>query len=206
VEIEAKFQVEDERTFAELLRLASIGPFELLAADTPEDQRNVYFDTADGRLRAGRYGLRVRDLGERRIATLKGEATVRDGVYEREEWEVDVGADDRPETWPAGEVRDRVLRLLDSAALLPILTIRTLRRHVFAERNGARVAELSLDEGTIDARGREQHFRELEIELLDGGDRADFDELVALLRTRFDLRPEERSKLARGLALLDEDR
>jgi inorganic triphosphatase YgiF len=67
------------------------------------------------------------------------------------------------------------------------------------------VAELSLDEGTISANGREQRFRELEIELLDGGARADFAELVALLRARFRLVPEERSKLARGLALLDQD-
>jgi inorganic triphosphatase YgiF len=205
MEIEAKFLVEDERTFAELLRLASVGPFQLLAAESPEDQHNVYFDTADGRLRASRHGLRVRDLGDRRIATLKGGAKIDDGVYERDEWEVEVGADDRPATWPAGEVRDRVLSLLDGAELLPILTIRTLRKHIIAERAGGHVAELSLDEGTISANGREQRFRELEIELLDGGARADFAELVALLRARFTLVPEERSKLARGLALLDQD-
>lgn len=203
MEIEAKFRVADERTFPALLDLTELGPFRLAAGGT-EDQRNVYFDTADTRLRAGRYGLRVRDLGGRRIATLKGETRSVDGLHERDEWEVDIGGDDRPETWPASEIRERVLALLGGAPLLPILTIATQRRHVYASRAGVRVAELSLDEGTIHAGGRTESFRELEIELLDGRERTDLEALVTLLRDRFPLIPEDRSKLARGLALLDQ--
>ena len=202
MEIEAKFRVEDDQTFPALLGLGALGSFRLVAAPRAEAQRNTYFDTADQRLRAGSYGLRVRDLGDRRIATLKGAAKISDGMYERDEWEVEIGDDDRPASWPAGEVRDRVLALLDGAALQPILTIRTARQHIFAERGGARVAELSLDEGVTSAGGRQERFRELEVELLKTGTRPDLDELVALLRARFTLIPEERSKLARGLALL----
>ncbi|HEU5097888.1 MAG TPA: CYTH domain-containing protein [Roseiflexaceae bacterium] len=204
MEIEAKFRVDDNQTFQQLLELSSIGPFQLEAEPDAEDQRNVYFDTADRRLRAGQYGLRVRDLGGRRVATLKGAAKVRDGMYERDEWEVEIGDDDRPSAWPASEVRDRALALLAGVEPQPILTIRTRRRHIFASRRGTRTAELSLDEGAIDAAGRAASFRELEIELLKTGTRADLDELVGLLRARFGLVPEDRSKLARGLALLDE--
>jgi len=202
MEIEAKFRVDDEQIFAALLHLTSLGPFRLVVAPHPEDQHNVYFDTADRRLRRAQYGLRVRSIGPRRIATLKGAAKVRDGMYERDEWETDVEGDD-PRTWPAGEVRERVLALLGGAALAPTLTIRTRRRHIYAERGGERLAELSLDEGDIQAGSLEQHFRELEIELLEAGERADLDTLVGLLRERFALIPEDRSKLARGLALLD---
>lgn len=203
MEIEAKFRVDDEQTFTQLLALNSIGPFTLNAEPDAEDQRNVYFDTADGRLRAHQYGLRVRDLGHRRIATLKGAATARDGMYERDEWEVAIGDDDNPAAWPASAARDRTLALLDGAELRPILTIRTHRQHIIALRGNTRVAELSLDTGRIEAGQRTADFRELEIELLDSGTRSDLDELVALLRTRFTLIPEDRSKLARGLALLD---
>jgi len=203
MEIEAKFRVDDDQTFAQLLALDAIGPFELEAEPAAEDQRNVYFDTADRRLRAGQYGLRVRDLGSRRVATLKGAAQARDGMYERDEWEVDIGDDDSPAAWPASVARDRTLALLGGADPLPILSIHTHRLHIIALRDGTRVAELSLDTGTIDAGGRTADFRELEIELLKGGARADLDELVALLRARFTLTPEDRSKLARGLALLD---
>jgi inorganic triphosphatase YgiF len=205
MEIEAKFRVDDDQTFPQLLALDAIGAFKLVAEPDAEDQRNVYFDTADRRLRAGQYGLRVRDLGGRRIATLKGAATARDGMYERDEWETEIGDDDNPAAWPAGEARDRTLALLDGAEPLPILAIRTHRLHIIALRNGIRVAELSLDSGAIDAGGRADSFRELEIELLKTGARADLDELVALLRARFTLIPEDRSKLARGLALLDGD-
>ena len=203
METEAKFRVEDDETFPRLMHLEAIGPFRLAAEPHVEDQRNVYFDTADRRLRAGQYGLRVRDLGDRRIATLKGAAQAKDGMYERDEWEVEIGDDDRPAAWPPSEARERVLALLGGAALQPILTIHTQRRHIFATRDGVRVAELSLDEGSISAGGREAHFRELEIELLKTGARTDLDALVALLRQRFTLIREDRSKLARGLALLD---
>src|SRR5215211_441315 len=181
MEIEAKFRVDDDHIFPALLHLSSLGPFRLVVAPHPEDQRNVYFDTADRRLRQAQYGLRVRTVGGRRIATLKGAAQVRDGMYERDEWEADVGGDDDPHTWPAGEVRERVLALLGGAALAPTLTIRTQRQHIYAERGGARVAELSLDEGDISAGNLEQHFRELEIELIEAGERSDLDELVRLL-------------------------
>jgi inorganic triphosphatase YgiF len=202
MEIEAKFRVEDDALFPALLGLRALGPFQLDAAPEPEDQRNIYFDTADRRLRKAQYGLRVREIGERRIATLKGAARVSDGLYERDEWEVEVGGDD-PHGWPAGELRDRVLGLLGEDILEPTLAIYTRRQHIYAARGAARVAELSLDEGDISAGGLGQHFRELEIELLGAGSRADLDELVGLLRARFTLAPEDRSKLARGLALLD---
>jgi inorganic triphosphatase YgiF len=203
MEIEAKFRVEDPTLFPALLQLGAIGPFRLVPAPQVEDQRNVYFDTADRRLRQGQYGLRVRELADRRIATLKGAAQVRDGMYERSEWETDV-TDDDPRSWPAGEVRDRVLALIGEAALAPTLSIRTRRQHIYADRGQQRVAELSLDEGDISAGGLAQHFRELEIELIGDGARSDLDLLVQLLRERFPLIPEDQSKLARGLALLDQ--
>lgn len=203
MELEAKFNVSDEQVFGDLLSMESLGPFRLAPDPTLEEQRNTYFDAPDGRLRAGRYGLRIRDLGDRRIATLKSASSASEGVYERDEWEVELGSDDRPEAWPPSEARERTLALLDGAPLRPTLSIRTTRRHIYALRAESRVAELSLDAGQISAGGQTEPFRELEIELLPGAERADFDELVGLLRARLPLAPENRSKLARGLALLD---
>ena len=203
MEIEAKFRIDDDQTFPTLLALSEIGPFTLSAGSTPEDQRNVYFDTADRRLRAAQYGLRVRTIDNRRVATLKGAAQVHDGMYERDEWEVEVGPSDDPATWPNGEVRERTLALVGNETLAPTLSMRTLRQHIYAMREHSRIAEMSLDEGDISAGGLTQHFRELEIELLADGSRTDLDTLVQLLRARFALQPEDRSKLARGLALLD---
>jgi inorganic triphosphatase YgiF len=204
MEIEAKFRVEEADVFAALLDGDTIGSFQLTHADAVEDQRNTYYDTSDRRLQAQRSGLRIRVVGVRRIVTLKGGGRVTGALHERDEWEVEIGADDRPEHWPSSEARERVLALIGAEPLQPILTIETRRRHIYASRQDDQVAELSLDEGVIRAGGREESFRELEIELSDGGTRADFTALVQLLRERFPLIPEERSKLARGLELLDE--
>lgn len=199
-EIEAKFRVDDPQLFAVLLQTAQLGLYTLTPLPEPEQQHNTYFDTPDGRLGAQRYGLRIRDLGQRRIATLKGPNSVQHGVHTRAEWEADIGANDAPADWPAGELRERTLALLEGSAVVPILTIRTLRRHVLASRAGVLVAELSLDEGEMLAGTRTQPFRELEVERLPSGTLADFEALVDALRTRFALLPESRSKLERGLA------
>jgi inorganic triphosphatase YgiF len=206
LEIEAKFTVPDEATLAALAAVRALGAYVVTPEDTVELQRNTYFDTADMRLAAQRCGLRVRDLGDRRVATLKDGGRARGGVHERGEWEVAIGADDRPETWPPSEARDRALALTGGAPLRPIVTVRTRRMRRYALRGTARVAELSLDDGTIAAAGRELPFLELEVELLPPGTRADLDALAALLRERFALQPEDRSKLARGLELLGVER
>lgn len=203
MEIEAKF-LADEATFAALRSLESIGPFQLRNQGS-EQQRNVYYDTADRRLLASRHGLRVRHIGARRIATLKNEATVSDGLYTRGEWEADVSGDD-PRAWPTGDLRDRVLALVGDMPLVPTVEIHTIREHIYAERENVPVAEISLDSGTMRANERAAPFRELEIELTKGGDRARFDELLALLRAQFALVPEPRSKLQRALELTTDDR
>jgi inorganic triphosphatase YgiF len=127
-------------------------------------------------------------------------------LHERDEWEVEIGADDRPQHWPPSEARERVLALIGEEPLHPILTIETHRRHIYAGHDGTQIAELSLDEGIIRAGGREALFCELEIELLERGTREDFTAIVQLLRDQFSLIPEAHSKLARGLALLEEAR
>src|SRR5689334_7300628 len=66
MELEAKFRVDDDQTFPALLGLGSLGGFHFDVAPHPEDQRNIYFDTADRRLRKAQYGLRVRAIGQRR--------------------------------------------------------------------------------------------------------------------------------------------
>lgn len=199
MEIEAKFRAP-EQVFAALRGLGQLGPFALRREPQLEIQRNVYYDTADARLRAAPYGLRIRHIGPRQIATLKGPARFDDGLYTREEWELDVQGDD-PAAWPAGELRDRVLAAIGAAPLLPTVEIHTEREHIYAALAGRELAELSLDASTLLAGDLRDSLRELEVELLPGADRGAFDQLVALLREHFPLTPEPQSKLARAMLL-----
>jgi inorganic triphosphatase YgiF len=211
-EIEAKLAILDADALAALGALRALGAFRLEPAGEPERQRNTYFDTADMRLANQGCGLRLRDLGGRRIVTFKGAAAIRDGVHERGEWEQELGGGELAgedydlASWPAGEARSRALAIAGEAPVRPIVLVETLRHNRRALREGRATALLSLDEGVIAAGGETLPFRELEIELLPAGTRADLDELSALLRARFPLAHENRSKLARGLELLERGR
>jgi triphosphatase len=203
MEIEAKFRVVNRMVFTSLRQLTTLGPFYFVHTPGAEHQHNTYFDTADRRLTASRVTLRVRDLGSRRIATVKRSLSTQAGIHTREEWEVEIGAGEHPADWPASAARERALAALDGVAIFPLMTIRTRRQYSYALLADTQVAEISLDEGAIMAGGRTIGFRELEVELLAGGTRADLDALVDHLQARFALIPESRGKKKRGLALLD---
>ncbi|NJK80140.1 MAG: CYTH domain-containing protein [Chloroflexaceae bacterium] len=201
-EIEAKYRLA---TAADLEILAGLSRLEhyTLQMEDSEEQRNTYYDTAERTLEQQRYGLRIRTVGDRHIATLKGQEEARDGVFQRGEWEVEA-TDPHPATWPAGEAREKAFELLGEAHLEERLTIRTLRQRRLALRDNRAVAEVSLDEATIDAGGQSTTFREVEIELLPDGTPEDIAALTAALQQYTALIPEQRSKLARGLALLSQ--
>jgi inorganic triphosphatase YgiF len=204
LEIEAKFRVANRAVFAGLRQLATLGHFRLVHAPGIERQHNTYFDTADRRLTAARISLRVRDLGGRRLATVKRSLSTQAGIHTREEWEVDLDAGEHPADWPASAARDQALAALDGAPIFPLMTIRTRRQYSYALLADTQVAEISLDEGVIMAGGRTVGFRELEVELLPQGARSDLDALIEHLQARFALIPESRGKKKRGLALLEQ--
>jgi triphosphatase len=201
LEIESKFRVPGPQVFEQLLGMGQIGPFLLRPAPAPVDQLNTYFDTADRRLGAARHGFRVRAAGGRFTATLKGPATLAGATHTRAEWEAALPSGD-PADLADGELRMRLLALSAGLPLLPLLTIRTHRQLVAAARPGGLALEVALDDSLIEAGGQTERLCELEVELPAGGALADLEQISALLRDRFGLLPEPRSKLERGLALL----
>lgn len=203
MEIEAKFRVDNPTTFTQLQHMPQLGSFTLVATPGIEYQRNTYFDTADRKLNSQRYSLRVRDTGKRRIATVKHSLGAQGGLRRHDEWEVLLSGGDHPNEWPNSPARDWALALLGDATLLPILSIHTQRQFIYAVRDAAVVAEISLDQGVIKAGGRELDFRELEVELVAPGGEESMNELIDELQTRFVLVHEPLGKKKRGMALLD---
>ncbi|WP_129631830.1 inorganic triphosphatase [Candidatus Oscillochloris fontis] len=202
MEVEAKYVVS-VRDMDVIAALDQLGPYVLHPEPKPEHQQNRYFDTPDRRLAQARYGLRLRELPARSLVTLKGPAEVSNGLHRRAEYEFD-HTDPDPHTWPAGPARELALALIGNARLVPTVTIMTHRKIIFAAYQDRTVAEICLDQGMIYASGHEQPFSELEIELLPGGSESDLMAIADTLRTIIDLHPESRSKLQRGLALMEE--
>ncbi|WP_298816666.1 CYTH domain-containing protein [Chloroflexus sp.] len=202
MEVEAKYKV-NAADLDRLATLQAIGHYTLRTLDG-ERQRNVYYDSADGRLAAARFGLRVRQIGQRSFVTLKGPARIDEhGIHHRAEFEFP-GDDPNPAHWPEGPARDLAQALLLGAPLRPLLTIETNRRIIHAARDGQDRVELCLDRGTIYAGKRQAPICELELEVLPAGSVYDLTELAQALRALIKLTPERQSKLERGMLLLQQ--
>jgi inorganic triphosphatase YgiF len=146
--------------------------------------------------------VRLREGGASPLVTLKGPGTARDGVHQREEIEL-ATMSHAPGAWPDA-IRDRLARLIGHESLGPIFTVENHRRTWPLLRDGAVLGEIALDEGRIIAGDKGQPMHELEIELK-GGTPGDLESLRGLIMRALPARPEDRSKFARGLALLRPD-
>jgi triphosphatase len=139
---------------------------------------NVYFDTANVRLRRAGVALRFRREGTRKLQTLKVESSPAGGLSARAEWEMpaprgrlDVAAFPREEILAATGLD--LTRL--AARLRPMFETRFTRRSAMLVVDGATRAEISIDRGYVAAGERREAISELELELKAG-------EVASLLR------------------------
>nr|MDT0252975.1 CYTH domain-containing protein [Endozoicomonas sp.] len=175
-------------------------------AQLPETRHlgNTYFDTADLRLNQARVALRIRAVNGQFIQTLKTRGESINGLTRRGEWEwplTSLVLDAAPlaAVWP-DELKDVAVE-----SLKPVFTTDFDRtRWILHWQNPSARVEVALDEGRVSARGRTRPICELELELLDGDERA----LAAIARelpSFFDLQPLDTSKAERGFELLATD-
>jgi len=198
MEIEAKYRLTED-TSPEQIEALDWRPFRL-GARAEIRQRDTLWDTEVMALSSSGHAVRLREAGAQPLVTLKGPGTVADGVHEREELELP--ADDRqPAGWPA-PIKQRLHALVGDEQLLPIFEIHNHRRAWPLLENGTVVGEVALDRGTIEAGGRSQALHELEIELKGAASREVLNAVTEQLRRQLPVEPEDRSKFARGLALL----
>lgn len=202
VETELKLRGDPEV----LLRLWQAEPLRGPAGAAPKVKQleNVYYDTADLRLRKRGLAFRIRRDGSRFIQTVKTGDTAASAVLSRSEWEGEV-----PSLEPQPEIVDdpairAALGLLLPGELRPVFTTRVHREVV--ELNGTdslgrlKIIEAAFDRGEIVAAGRREPLAEIELELVEGPPGALFD-LALTLQDIAATQIETRSKSARGYAL-----
>ena len=125
---------------------------------------NVYFDTPTLALNQQHIALRVRQVGERFIQTLKTKGAFVDGAHQRQEWE-----------WPMTSADLDLSLLADTplggeaalAKLVPVFETNFTRR-VLLLQDGDSVIECALDRGEIIAGQKRMPLCELELELKAG--------------------------------------
>ena len=169
----------------------------------------VYFDTEDRILSKNNMAFRVRLEGDRIFATLKWNGHSSNGFHEREELNV-------PVTPTAGETYfmnppvdlfsesdegRALINFVGDKPLINMLETRYLRRKMRIDVNDS-IMEMAIDTGNIVTDMGDEPILELEIELFTGEVKG-VKELGKTLSDKYNLSPENNSKLARGFALIN---
>src|SRR5688572_22302277 len=161
---------------------------------------STYFDTDDFRLQRERAALRVRQIGARRIQTLKLAPEAENGVLARREWEREVDGD----VPDLRDIDDRHIRkILDGDVrdrLAPIFVAEIKRSTMPLKLDGSAI-EFALDVGEIKTGRGSVPVCEAELELKSGRVESVY-KLAQELNKRVPLTIEPLSKSDRGYALL----
>lgn len=133
----------------------------------PADLVSVYYDTKRMTLRKHGLSLRVRQIGDRLVQTVKRQDGGAAPVFDRGEWETDI-ASPSPDLEAAAKtpVKD-VLAKRRKERLAPIFETR-VRRTVYSLRNNGSDIEVSVDRGRVEAGDRTHPLCEVELELKRG--------------------------------------
>lgn len=163
----------------------------------------VYYDTADNLVYRSGAALRLRKENERSVCCMKRTVAKQGAQALREEYEVE-----------AETLKEGLARLPDVGAPRALCEqlisreFRELARTEFTRscylleiREAAPfTAEFAVDVGALGVSGHMLPFEELELELK-SGDAAAFQAYADALEVRFSLIPQEKSKLARAVAV-----
>lgn len=204
MEVEYKWDLTDAGGPAALDAAEKLSPYIRGSKDIA--MHATYYDTVDGDVLALRGGLRRREENGLSVCSLKLEVEVSDGKATREEYEV--SCDDirqALELLPeAGAPRDVCEMLAEKELKVNCET--EFDRRAFSLAVGAQgaadafEAELAFDEGVLRRDGREQDFREMELEHKDGSLDA-FNAFALDIQDTAHLTPQPLSKLARAMSV-----
>ena len=128
----------------------------------------VYFDTKSYDLRKAGLSLRVREVDGRRIQTIKAQGNAAAGLFDRNEWEQEINGDGPDLSSASGTALELLLE--DDGVrdgIRPIFTVK-VSRMTYPLTGDAWTAELTLDQGQVEADGRTSALCELELELKRG--------------------------------------
>lgn len=188
------------------LALAPDGPamlrqHPLLKALTPARQTltNTYYDTPQGTLAEARMAVRLRQVDDQVLQTVKTAGQGGGGFSQRQEWE-----------WPVLALTLDIQGLAElppfkgalrevMPSLEPQLNTDFVRWSWQVEWQASHI-ELALDEGEIHSGGHQANICEMELELKQGEPNALWS-LAQALAAHVPLRPSDSSKAARGNAL-----
>ncbi len=206
MEIELKYNIPDASVVEQMWHQEVFEKYGSVDRNAKVHMAATYYDTAEGTLSGVDAAFRIRQEGEHFVATLKWNDTSSDGLFEREELNINLEEEQcRTPTisiFSESENTRELIDLVGDKLLLP--TIRTVfDRHIMRIDTGSSIFEADLDIGTILAGTESLTICELEIELYSGS-REEMEKVGRDLAGRFGLEPGVKSKFQRGLEAYNE--
>jgi triphosphatase len=205
MEIELKYSIENDEIADAIWEDEAINLMEENGSRCREQLNAIYFDTAGLDLLLHDIAYRIREEGNRVIATLKWNGKTEGALHTREELNVNLGegkctGNPDPTVFAQSEIGAELLELIGKKPLQGFIQVHVSRRKVRVDNNQA-IFEIALDSGSVVTKNGSCNISEAEIELYSGKE----EELLSFgehLAQKYGLVPETRSKFARGLALL----
>lgn len=202
LETEAKYTVPDVETFARLNDVEAFGSY-VKTGTRLKTYHDRYVDTPDHSFYTQKLYARLREPtnGGSPLITLKRlGAPPENAIHSREEYQTEVSSLDI-NSWPDGEPKAIAREVAGEQILVDFITVdqnRTVSILTDAER---KVAELSLDEITMQTATEPVRAYELEVELLPDGTLQDLRTIGEMLTGEYGLTPQPLSKFERAMML-----
>lgn len=203
METEYKYRLEDRAQIRQILNDPMLDPF--VNRDNLEDIRMhaVYFDTQDQDLRKAGIAYRIRHENDRITATIKWDNRVDDGLHSREEFNLVINderfaEDPDIKAFESSDAYDVLLQAAGDKKLVKFVEMEFVRQLIKVD-TGRSMSALSFDDGVIHGENGDSVILEMEVEWYHG-DEDDFREVATSIAEKFDLKPENASKLQRGFA------
>lgn len=173
--------------------------------EEPCFQIDVYLDTPQYILLNSGAALRIRQKGEAYVGAYKVSEKQQGAIFERREFEWKL-SDDETKLWN-DERKPTIPPIiidklnLHEQTLRKVLAVETHRHIAVVNGNDGFKAELSLDEVTFRGHKGQAHYREIEVELLNGR-LEQLKQLADSLQNHLKLQPAVDSKYKKGLILV----
>ena len=167
---------------------------------------STYFDTDDLYLSKQGLGLRMRQINEHYLQTVKTSGSVKDGLHQREEWEYDLAG---PE-WDLASLKLTPLAtIIDNAeiwsTLAPLFTTDFWRETLQLTLADGTKIELAYDRGEVRSGSLNTNIHEVELELK-AGDSRQLGILATTLCQQLPVSPSDISKAQMGYELVAKSR
>ena len=210
MEVELKYKIENKEQIDKIIKDSFLNGIGESGGYENVNMRAAYFDTEDHMLIRNNIAFRVRKEGSKTVASLKWNDTDEGikGLYVRNE--INVPVDDEnaffspnPAIFRESNEGKDLLDVIDGKPLNHIFELQINRKRLRVDYENS-IIEISIDEGKIFTDEKATEIRELEIELFSGNKKALLD-LSKIISEKHGLKPELKTKYARGIDLLSAD-